>query len=389
MVMYLPRSIYPDVKKRLENFPVVGIIGPRQVGKTTLVRHLIPETERDTVYLDLESISDMQKLDHPELYLKQHENKCVIIDEIQNKPDLFPLLRSLVDKNRTTGRFIILGSASPQLLRQSSESLAGRISYVQLSPFNYNEISDTINIPDHWLKGGYPPALLAEDIEISWIWLNDFINSYAERDLPALGFPGNPVQAKRIWTMLAHLNGQVLNYSDLANSLQLSSPTIRSYIDFFENAFLIRKIQPYFFNIKKRIVKSPKLYLQDTGILHQLLNIQDAEALHGYPYIGYSWEAYVINQIAALINPEIELCYYRTKNDTELDLVFVKNFQAIATAEIKYTSAPKVTAGNTVAIKTIGTSENFIITPDSEEYPARENIRVCGIQDFLNKYLPD
>jgi len=386
--MILERSLQPEIIKRLAHFPVVGIIGSRQTGKTTLVKHIIPLIQRHVIYLDLESIGDYQKLENPELYFRQHVDKCVIIDEIQSKPELFPILRSIIDQDRKPGRFIILGSASPDLLRQSSESLAGRISYLNLPPLNLLEVIRTKNMFDHWFKGGFPLALLNVEKEMAALWLDDFIQSYTQRDLPALGLSANPVIIRRLWIMLAHLNGQVLNYSDIGRSLQVSSPTIKSYIDFFESSFLVRRIEPYFFNIKKRIVKSPRIYLTDTGILHRLLNISDFESLQAYPLIGNSWEAYVANQIASLLDSNIDLHFYRTKEGSELDLLFVKTLKPVATAEIKYTSSPSLSGGNTRAINTIGADKNYIITPAADDYPIKENVTVCNLEDFLNKYLP-
>jgi predicted AAA+ superfamily ATPase len=386
--MFLERILQPEIIKRLHHYPVVGIIGSRQIGKTTLVKQMIPHIDKDTIYLDLESIADFQKLENPELYFQQHIDKCVIVDEIQNKPDLFPILRSVIDKDRIPGRFIILGSASPYLLRQSSESLAGRISYLQLHPMNLNEVSEKVDMFGHWFKGGYPLSLLNPDQEISNLWLDDFINSYIQRDLPALGLSSNPILTRRLWIMLSHLNGQILNYSDIGRSLQISSPSVKNYIDYFENSFLIKRLEPFFINIKKRIVKSPKIYLTDTGILHRLLNITDFEGLQAYPMIGYSWEGYVFNQLMTLLNPGIELHFYRTKDGSEVDLVFVKGLQPIATAEIKYTSTPSLSAGNTRAINTLGADNNFVITPASEDYLMRENVRVCSLPEFLSKYLP-
>ncbi len=384
--MYIRRHLQEQILKRLKSFPAVCIIGPRQVGKTTLAKQLIPNINTPVHYLDLESAADFNKLENPEFYLRQHEDKCVIIDEVQTKPDLFPLLRVLIDQNRRPGRFIILGSASPDLLRQSAESLAGRISFVQLYPFSLIEIKQRYSLYHHWFYGGFPNALLSSNPD-ALQWIDDFIRSYSDRDLPGLGFPAHRIQTRRFWIMLSHLNGQMLNYSNLASSLQLTSPTIKSYIDFFENSFLVKRLYPYYFNIKKRIVKSPKIYITDTGILHRLLNINDFESLQSYPFIGNSWESYVVNQITSLLTGNIDLFFYRTKNGSEVDLVFVKSMKIVATAEIKYTSTPKLTTGNTHAINTIGANKNFIITPQSEDYLIKENIRICSLEDFLVKYL--
>ncbi|MCB2219854.1 MAG: ATP-binding protein [Bacteroidetes bacterium] len=381
--------LHEEIIKRLNFYPVVGIIGSRQTGKTTLVKQLMSEIGKKTIYLDLESPGDLQKLESPELYFSQHTDKCVILDEIQNRPDLFPVLRSLIDKDRVPGRFIILGSASPALLRQSSESLAGRISYLQLHPLNFLELEGRLKMFDHWFRGGYPLSLLAAGDELSELWLDDFITSYVMRDLPALGLPTNPVLTRRLWTMLCHLNGQVLNYSEMARSLQISSPSVKTYLDFFENSFLIRRILPFFINTKKRIVKSPRLYLTDTGILHRLMNVSDMEDLQARPIIGSSWESYVINQVIPLLNPKMEVNFYRTRDANELDMVFTKGMNPIATAEIKYSSAPSLSKGNTIAINALGTRNNFIITPASDDFLLRINVRVCSLPVFLTKYLPE
>lgn len=387
--MLFKRYLRTAIIKRLKHFPVVGIVGSRQTGKTTLAKQIIPELEKEAIYLDLESAGDLSKLENPEFYFSQHTDKCVIIDEIQNRPDLFPLLRSVIDKDRITGRFMILGSASPVLLRQSSESLAGRISYVQLHPLNFLELEGKIKMTDHWFRGGYPLSLLNPEVEMSGIWLDDFITGYILRDLPALGLPANPVLTRRLWIMLCHLNGQVLNHTEIAKSLQISSPTVKTYLDFFENSFLIRRIPPFFINIKKRLIKSPRVYLTDTGILHRLLNVLSFEDLQAHPVIGASWENYVINQIITLADPKVELNFYRTRDGNEIDLVFVKSLIPVATAEIRFTSALSLTAGNTIAINTIGAKMNFIITPSSDDYLIRETVRVCSLDDFLVKYLPN
>ena len=387
--MLVKRYLQSEILQRIHHYPVVGIIGSRQIGKTTLAKQIIPHINKETIYLDLESIADYQKLENPELYLEQHKEKCVIIDEVQNKPDLFPILRSIIDKDRKPGRFIILGSASPEMLRQSSESLAGRISYIQLHPFNLYEIFGKRNLYDHWFIGGFPLALLNSNTETAKQWIDDFIKSYSQRDLPALGLSANPIVIQRLWMMLAHLNSQVLNYSEIGRSMQISSPTIKTYIDFFESSFLIKRLQPFYFNIKKRIIKSPKIYISDTGVLHRLLNIFDFESLQAFPIIGNSWESYVVNQVIPLLNTNIELYYYRTKDGSELDLVFVKSLKPIATAEIKYTSSPSLSTGNTRAINTLATDINFIITPASEDYFMRGNVRVCCLFDFLKKHLPE
>ncbi|MBM3435404.1 MAG: ATP-binding protein, partial [Bacteroidetes bacterium] len=263
----ITRCITEKLDNLSRKFPVVGIIGPRQVGKTTLAKEFIKGITKESVYLDLEKYSDLEKLRDAQLFLTNNHKKCVVIDEIQNKPELFPLLRALIDEYRVPLRYIILGSASPELLRQSSQSLAGRIAYLELTPFNFNEIKPDIELKKHHLLGGFPESILVEKEEDSWEWLDNFITTYINRDLPHLGLRVNSITLRRLWEMIAWLNGNTLNFHLIGKSLDLTIPTINSYISFFESAFLVRKLQPFHYNIKKRLVKSPKIYLTDTGVL--------------------------------------------------------------------------------------------------------------------------
>ncbi|MBN3035952.1 MAG: ATP-binding protein [Bacteroidales bacterium] len=379
------------LSKRLEyltgKFPVVGIIGPRQVGKTTLAKEFLKTITKSSLYLDLEKTSDIDKLRDPELFLSNNSEKCIVIDEIQNKPELFPLLRALVDEHRVPLRYIILGSASPGLLRQSSQSLAGRIAYLELCPFNFIEIKNITDVKRHHLFGGFPESLLSEKAEDGWLWLENFINTYIYRDLQQLGLKADAAILRRLWEMMAWLNGNMLNYQLIGKSLDLSGPTISTYISFFENAFLVRKLQPFHYNIKKRLVKSPKIYLNDTGILHKLLRISDYDQLLGHTSVGASWEAYVVNQIYSLLTKDLELFFYRTHNGAEVDIVFVKALQPVATAEIKFTSMPHPSKGLINCIQDLNSANNYIITPFSDDYLTSANIRVCSLPVFLEKYL--
>ncbi len=368
-------------------FPVVGVIGPRQVGKTTLVKENIPLFKKECVYLDLESSEDYNKLTDPELYLRSLDNKTVILDEIQLKPEIFSVLRSLIDRKREAGRFIILGSASPDLIRDSSESLAGRIVYLELQPLNINELKNQIDFEKLWLRGGFPNAILTTN-EISIYWMNSFIRSYIERDLPLLGLKAPVRVIENLWTMLAHINGNLLNYSQLSSGLGVTANSVKTYIRFFEQSFLIRLVKPYFANTKKRLVKSPKLFFTDTGILHQLLKIYNRDALFGHPNIGNSWEAFVMQQIISNLPLTIELYFYRTQDSSEIDLVLIKDAKVKVAIEIKNSNSPKLTKGNTLAIETLQSQYNFIVTPSSDDYLIRKNVRVCNINDFVFQYLP-
>ncbi len=376
----IERSIEKEVLEALSYLPVVAVIGPRQVGKTTLVKKLMSKIDKPYVYLDLEYFADYDKLKTaPDLYFKEHENDLVILDEIQRMPELFPLLRSIIDQNRQPFRFLLLGSASPVLLRQSSETLAGRILYIELQGINYQEISSTIPYQQHWLRGGFPDALLAPNNKAAEFWFRGFMQTYVERDLPNLGLTASPELMRNMLRMLTNVQGGILNYADLSDSLNISQPTVKTYIDFLESAFLIRRLKPYFANIGKQLVKSPKLFFRDTGVLHHLMGIQDFEGLQGNIGLGNSWEGYIIQQIVANLKNDVEPYFYRTKEKAELDLVLVQDTQVKATLEIKYGNAPNISRGNTVAIDDLGAKLNLVVTPQADDYWHRPNLRVCSI----------
>ncbi|MEN8230959.1 MAG: ATP-binding protein [Bacteroidota bacterium] len=384
------------IQRRAENiilddirqFPIVGIIGPRQVGKTTLARLIMDKLGYKAVYLDLELQEDISKLENPEIYFEDHKDDCVILDEIQTMPELFPILRGMTDKYRIPGRFIILGSASPSLIRKSSDSLAGRISYTRLSPFNLLELGKSWDLKKHWFFGGFPEPYLTKDDSFSKKWIRSFIQTYTDRDLPLLGLPSSPTVTRRFLTMLANYQGGIWNASNFAKSMGLSYPTLNRYLDLLEEAFLVTRLQPYSYNIKKRLVKSPKVYIRDSGILHSLTSITDYEQLQGNVLIGNSWEGYVIEQIKQILSPEMDLYFYRTHNGAECDLVLVQGLSPISAIEIKYTSAPRISKGFNIAIRDLGTKENYIITPSTETYSKSDDIKVCNLSDYLDKFIP-
>lgn len=374
------RSIEKEVLVGLSYLPVVAILGPRQVGKTTLVKGLMTKLGKPSVYLDLEYFADLEKLRAaPDLYFQEHQNEVVILDEIQRMPELFPLLRAMIDQNRQPGRFILLGSASPELLRQSSESLAGRIIYLEMQPLHYQEINHQISYQQHWLRGGFPDALLAPNDKSTDFWFRGFVQTYIERDLPNLGLLASPQVMRNMLRMLTNVQGGMLNYTDLSDSLNLSQPTVKTYIDFLESAFLIRRLKPYFANLGKRLVKSPKLFFRDTGILHHLMGVQDMDGLQGNIGLGNSWEGYVIQQIIANLKSDVEPYFYRTKDKAELDLVLVQNTEVKATLEIKYGSSPNISKGNTLAINDLSAKLNLVVTPQADDYWHHANLRVCNI----------
>lgn len=383
--MYIQRKNTTELIELINQFPVVGIIGPRQVGKTTLARHLMNQIDKVCIYLDLELPEDQSKLTDPQLYLEHHLDKCIILDEIQQIPHLFPVLRGLIDKHRVAARYVILGSASPDLLKQSSETLAGRIVYKELPTLNLTEISDHADIYLHWFRGGFPEAFLSRDAGYYRNWMRSFVQTYLERDLPFLGLSVNPILMRRFWTMLGHFHGGIWNASTFARSLGITIPTVNRYIEFLEAAFIINRLQPFTLNLKKRLVKSPKIYVRDSGILHYLTGILSFENLQGHALIGNSWEGYVIEQIKQIVPGEVDLYYYRTHNGTESDLVLVRGNKPLACIEIKYTAAPKLSKGIQIAIEDLGTEANFIIVPQSETYPIGKNIMVCSLFNFLTK----
>lgn len=381
------RRMLTDIRESLDFFPVVAIVGPRQVGKTTIAKQLMSESNKISLYLDLEIQSDLFKLNNAELFLSQNADKLIVIDEVQLKKDLYPLIRGLVDQQRVPGRFLLLGSASPELIRDSSESLAGRIAYHQLFPFDITEIPATIAQNDLWVKGGFPNTLLTQKNNLAHRWMDNFISTYLNRDLLQLGLNASPQVIRNLWTMLAHQNGQLLNATSMGKSLGITTPTVKRYLDFLENAFLVKSLHSFHWNISKRLVKSPKIYLTDTGILHHLLNISDFDNLSGNPIIGSSWEAFVYNQILALKSDSIDVCFYRTHHGAEADFVFTHGFTVVATAEVKYSNSPNITKGNFQAMEDLNAPVNYVITPSSDDYLIKERVRVCSLIDFINKYL--
>jgi predicted AAA+ superfamily ATPase len=318
-------------------------------------------------------------LSEPALYFEKKEDACIIIDEVQRVPELFPILRSVIDKKRVPARFILTGSAFSELKRDSPESLAGRIAYKEICNHKFSGL--------HWFRGVFPLSFLAPSNQISITWINNFIQTYIERDLPLLGLHAAPKILRNLWLMLAHIHCNVLNMQMLSKSLEVTGPTIKKYIHFLSDAYLIRILPSFHFNIKKRIVKSPKIYIRDTGILHQLLGISNFDMLEGNPMKGNSWEGYVIEQIGLHVQNQYEMHYYRTHQGAECDLVLtIVNKPEIA-VEIKYTAAPKVSRGLRTSIEDLGTKKNFIICLSKEEYPIAANITACNIDIFINKYL--
>lgn len=364
----------------LQSFPVTALIGPRQVGKTTLAKQVAEECGAAAVYLDLELHSDINKLQSPELYLREHAGALVIIDEIQRKPELFALLRALVDQDRRPGRFLILGSASPAIMRHASDSLAGRIIYHELAPCCLAE-TGTDSVRQLWLRGGYPDSFLAATDKESQIWRQAFIATYLERDIPQLGIRIPSAQLGRFWSMLAHLNGQLWNASQVAASMGLTPPTMRHYLDILEETFVIRQLRPWFANTGKRLTKSPKIYVRDTGLLHNLLQIHNADLLAGHPGVGSSWEGFVIEQILATLPSTWQPFFYRTNAGAEIDLILTSGNETIA-VEIKYSATPKVTKGFWHAFSDLGCHYGYVVHPGNDSYPVAEGVTALSVLDL-------
>lgn len=376
----ITRSSHSELKELLDIFPVVGILGPRQVGKTTLAKKV--SEAQESIYIDLELPEDLAKLADPPLFFSAYKEHLIILDEIQIRQDLFPILRALIDQDRRSGRFLILGSTSPGMMRQSAESLAGRIAYLDMHPLSLPEVGvDHLN--KHWLRGGFPLSFLAKSDRSSQLWRTNFTRTYIERDLVMLGLPNNPVFLRKFWTMAAHMNGKLSNYNQIGRSLQVTNPTVRDYYDMFVNTFLLYELSPFYKNLKKRLVKSPKYYINDTGLLHSFLNIKSLEELYGHPDVGLSWESYVINQVRNVIRAPYALQFYRTHQGAEVDLLITLSDEPFVSCEIKLTNAPKVSKGMNIAIQDVGTEYNFIITPSSDRYPLSESIESIGLFQFL------
>jgi uncharacterized protein len=367
----IARQLENALLEALRKFPVVALVGARQVGKTTLARMLQEVCAGDSIYLDLERPSDLAKLEAPELYLGMHADELVILDEIQRMPDLFPLLRSLVDSDRRNGRFLLLGSASPDLVRQSSESLAGRIVYLELSPFSLAEVGATMeHVWRLWQRGGFPRSFLAQTDADSLQWREAFIQTYLERDLPALGIRIPSATLHRFWRMLAHSHGQLWNASKIAASLGVSAPTARHYLDILEDTFVVRQLQPYHGNLRKRLVKTPKAYLRDSGLLHALLQLETFEDLAGHPCLGSSWEGWVIEQILASVPGNWRPWFYRTSGGAEIDLILERpGGQSFLAFEVKYSPSASPSKGFWTALADLGLEEGHVVCPCEEQYP--------------------
>ncbi|MFV0553653.1 MAG: ATP-binding protein [Mangrovibacterium sp.] len=379
--MYLHRKLEESVLKSIQNFPVTAVTGPRQCGKSTLVKHML-DTYPESIYLDLERPSDLRKLEDAEWFLSSQRGKLICIDEVQRKPELFPLIRSLVDEWNRSGCFLILGSASRDLLKQSSESLAGRISYKRLTPFLWEELENDCPIEQYFSAGAFPRSLLTDASDISFEWRESFITTFLERDLLQwVGF--TPTTMKRLWQMLAHTNGQTVNYSTLASSLGISSPSVKNYIDLLAGTYMIEVVPPYISNLGKRLVKSPKVYIADSGITAALLGLRSFEEISGHPALGSIWEQIVLANLKGLY-PDAEIFHYRTSNGSEVDFV-MKVRNAVFAIECKASYSPILSKGNYLALEDIAPKHSFIVTPSADSWAMKEKIDVVSLNELKSK----
>jgi uncharacterized protein len=373
----------------LDIFPAVAILGPRQCGKSTLAK-MVAKEFNSFLYLDLQNRDDLAKMNEPALLFGANLEKTICIDEIQLMPNLFSILRSEIDKNRIKGRFLLLGSASRDLIKHCSESLAGRIGILELSPFLVSELeSENIFINEtYWNRGAYPDSYLAKTDEASYLWRESFIRTYIERDIPQLGFQIPSIHLMRMLTMAAHNHSQIFNASKLGESLGLTHPTVKRYLDLLEQTYILRRLQAYHVNIKKRLVKSPKVYVRDQGILHNLLRIKNFNSLLGNPIFGASWEGMVIENICSKFS-DCSFYFYRTATGDEIDLI-IENAGKIIAIECKASTAPKLNKGFWNAMKTLNPHKAYVVAPIKEKYPISNQVEACNLKEViieLNKDL--
>ncbi|MVM33408.1 DUF4143 domain-containing protein [Spirosoma sp. HMF4905] len=387
----ITREAQIEIAQLLEEFPAVAVLGPRQVGKTTLAEEIATAINPDPIYLDLESPTDQAKLREPEAYFELHKGQLIILDEIQRVPELFAILRGVIDRRRKqgykTGQFLILGSASLDLLKQASESLAGRIAYKELSGLTATEIIDhkTGDQNRLWLRGGFSDSFLAKTDPASLRWRLNFINTYLERDVPQFG-PRIPATTLRLlWTMLAHNQGAQLNMAQLGASLGITIPTTKRYIELLEDLLLIRHLRPWSGNVGKRLVKAPKVYIRDSGITHALLNLTTMDDLLGHPVVGASWEGFVVENLLSSLPPGVTPWFYRTSAGAEIDLVIERNMQQKYAIEIKRSMAPVLSKGFYLGCEDIGATRRFLVYPGQERYPISKDVTAISLVDMMQE----
>lgn len=379
------RFILPNLLEALSYSASVALLGPRQVGKTTLAFEVDKHIAKPTLYLDLESEQDRAKLANAEIYLSDHQDKLVILDEVHRAPNLFPILRGLIDQarraNNGIGLYLLLGSASLDLLKQSGETLAGRISYMELTAFNILEVNAQQS-DDLWVRGGFPNSFLAKSEQQSLRWRQDFIRSYLERDIPQFGPRIATETLRRFWGMLAHHQGGLLNTAELARNLGVDNKTASSYLDLLIDLLLVRRLQPWHANIGKRLTKASKIYVRDSGLIHALLNIPDKETLLGHPIVGSSWECYVIENILNTAPEGVQGYFYRTSGGAEIDLLLAWPNGELWAIEIKLSLNPKIERGFYSACADLNPTRKFVVYPGQEQYRMAEDITVISLVEI-------
>lgn len=388
----LKRALARELRYRLRHNPVVALLGARQVGKTTLA-HQVGDAARGSVYLDLESPEDVARLGDASAFFKRHSEDLVILDEIHRAPDVFAILRGIVDRGRREGKrggqFLVLGSASPELLRQSSETLAGRISYMEMGGFNALEISRRRRnaIGSLWLRGGFPESYLAGSNGLSLEWLENFIRTYIERDIPQIG--GVPAlhsaRFRKLWTMLAHRQGEQVNMSEFGANLEVGGKTISHYLDILEGMLLLRRLRPWSANTKKRLVKSPRAYIRDSGVVHRLLQINGGDALESHPVVGKSWEGFVLENLLLSAPSRAQACFYRTSGGAEIDLLLRLSDKALWAVEIKKGVAPKISRGFHQACADVGATRKFVVYGGGDDYPAAGGATMTSLPSMMRR----
>lgn len=370
-----------SLRDDLASYPAVALLGPRQAGKTTVALEIARQS--DNVYLDLESEQDRAKLAAPELYLADRTDRLVVLDEVHRVPGLFPVLRGLIDRARREGRrsglYLLLGSASLDLLQQAGESLAGRIAYRELTPLNAQELPEA-ELVRLWLRGGFPESYLARSDAVSLRWRQDFIRTYVERDIPLFGGRVGSEALRRLWGMLAHQQGALVNASVLARSLGLDTRTVNRYLDLLVEMFLVRRLNPWHANLGKRLTKSPKLYVRDSGLLHALLGLQDEEALLGHPAVGASWEGFVLENLVTAAGPNVAAHFYRTSGGAEIDLLLSWPGGELWAIEVKRSLAPKVERGFHSACEDLKPTRKLVVYPGAEPFPLGHDVQAMPLQ---------
>jgi predicted AAA+ superfamily ATPase len=386
----IKRYAETELVQLLEQFPAAAILGPRQIGKTTLAQQIAARTKPSPVYLDLENPIDLAKLDDPGQYFQTRTDRLIILDEIQRTPGLFQVLRGVIDRRRRAGQqagqFLILGSASRDLLKQSSESLAGRIAYKELTGLAVSEIKSK-DQETLWLRGGFPDSFLAHDDRASMRWRMNFISTYLERDVPQLGPRIPAVTLRRLWTMLAHSQGEQVNVAKLAGGLDVSAHTAKRYIELLEDLLLVRTLRPWAGNIKKRLVKAPKVYIRDSGIAHALLNLTTLDDVLGHPVVGASWEGFALENILSVMPDGATSWFYRTAAGAEIDLVIEQGLRQRIAIEIKRSLAPSVSKGFHLGCEDIKAKHRYIVYPGAEKYPISNGVIVMPLVDMMTELL--